>query len=92
MLFNQSPPLNIRFITHKQLQCTSGCNVRKIKITFIVFLTVQQGLLYIDVIYTIIMSYYREFLPSIIAGIKIELYFIKTGLVISIRVFPGQEG
>ena len=52
-------------------------SVRKIKITFIVFLTVQQGLLYVDVIYAVIMSYHREFLTSIIAGIKIELYFIK---------------
>lgn len=69
-----------------RLQCP------QIKITFIVFLTVQQGFLYIDVIYAVIMSYHREFLTSIIAGIKIELYFIKTGLVISIRVFPGQEG
>lgn len=48
--------------------------------------------MYIDVIYAVIMSYHREFLTSIITGIKIELYLIKTGLVISIRVFPGQEG
>ena len=76
-ILSSDSPLNIRFITHKQFQCTSSCNVRKIKITFIVFLTVQQGLLYIDVIYAVIMSYHREFLTSIIAGIKIELYFIK---------------
>ena len=52
-----SVPRGVRCRAHKQFQCATDAYVGEIKVTLVIFLAVEQRVVYIDVLIRIVVGY-----------------------------------